>query len=379
MKKIISLFSVLLLTACSASQTKETKSKASSEVTSSLSSPSSSSSEKASTSQSPESSSSASEPSPSTVSVDYSLYDQVIVAYHQVLNQGAANSDVNPEAGQAATGSYYTGLDYSLYDLDKNGVDELIIALVAKDGYRSLLDLRTIKDGQVVRLTTDENQLSMIGNRTILLPLADGSFYYKASGGASGGLYAHYRWTADGVGLEKVAEATSEAGLGNLPAALDLKTLTWQSVSSLAPQTSASQTETASSSSGMDLQAIAKGDYSSIVGTWKSGKADWPTLTISTSSIQASYPDGRVSTFFLETSDNPNITKNGYLSVLDSEGLKHGYAGGLWFIPVGVTLSEGTVIDASDSSKERLFLFGGGMNPEVVMADPDSFYYKVSD
>lgn len=374
MKKMISLFSVLLLVACSAGQTKESQSEpTSSELSSSSSSQSSSSSEKVSSSQNKESSSTSSVASSSSVTVDYGLYNQVILDYNQL---SSANSDINPEANQAVTSSYYTGLEYSLYDLDKNGVDELLIALVAKDGYRSLLDLRTIKDGQVVRLTT--NELSMIGNRMLLLPLVDGTLYYKASGGASGGLYTRYRLTADGNGLEKVAEAETEVGLGNLPTALDLTSLTWQSISSLESQDSASQTETASSSSGMDLQAIAKGDYSSITGTWQSGKADWPTYTISRSSIQVIYPDGRRETLSLEAGDNP-ITNQGYLSLLDSEAVKHNYAGGLWFIPVGITLSEGSVIDASDSSRERLFLFGGGMNPEVVIASPEYYYYKVSD
>lgn len=371
MKKMISLFSVLLLVACSAGQTKESQSEpTSSELSSSSSSQSSSSSEKASSSQSKESSSTSSEASSSSVTVDYSLYNQVILDYNQL---SSVNSDINPEANQAVTSSYYTGLEYSLYDLDKNGVDELLIALVAKDGYRSLLDLRTIKDGQVVRLTT--NELSMIGNRMLLLPLADGTLYYKASGGASGGLYTRYRLMADGTGLEKVAEAETEAGLGNLPTALDLTSLTWQSVSSLESQDSASQTETASSSSGMDLQAIAKGDYSSITGTWQSGKADWPTLTISRSSIQATYPDGRIETLSLDFSDTSVLVAKGYLSgklPVPMGGVSYS------FIPVGISVNIGGPTDLpSDVSRERIWYASTGINPETISSD--HFYYKVSD
>ncbi|TWS94930.1 DUF6287 domain-containing protein [Streptococcus sp. sy018] len=422
MKKYLTLFSLLLLTACSVKESKEStttiietangsssqsstsqnassssssagessstvakesSSSSQSESSSSADKKANTSSQSSSNSDSSSSSQTESSDSSSTVAVDYSLYDSVISEYRQVVDGNNPTSSISAESLQLRRGiSYYTDIEYNLYDFDQNGVDELTVSLIAKDGYRALLDIFTIKDNQAIRLTNDSN-LAMLGNRMRLIPLQDGSFYYKGSGSASSAVYAHYRLTADGGALEKVTESMSESDLGKLPEALDLTTLTWQSVQNSDSQTSSSQTETVASSS-MDLQAIMAGDYSSIAGTWKNGKADSPTYTFTSSSIQATYPDGRVETRFLtfnESYASSTIAEKGYLTGTFNEDsrLSFNSAAGLCFLPVGSTVSEGSDVDASDGSKERIWFVGTGMNPSVVMADLDTFYYKVSD
>ncbi len=50
----------------------------------------------------------------------------------------------------------------------------------------TILDLYTIDESKaVVRLTNKTNQLDFIGERTILTPLGDGTFYLKGSSGAT--------------------------------------------------------------------------------------------------------------------------------------------------------------------------------------------------
>ncbi|TWT11196.1 DUF6287 domain-containing protein [Streptococcus sp. sy004] len=387
MKKYLTLFSFLLLTACSVKESKEstttiietangsssqssTSQNASSsssvgassstvakESSSSNQSESSSSEDKKANTSSQSSSSQTESSNPSsTVVVDYSLYDSVISAYIPVVNGEMVPS--LGEANQVHTSSYYTDIEYSLYDFDQNGVDELTVSLIAKDGYCALLDIFTIKDNQAIILTNDSN-LAMLGNRMRLIPLQDGSFYYKGSGSASSAVYAHYRLTADGGALEKVTESMSESDLGKLPEAMDLTTLTWQSVQNKDSQTSDSQTETATGSS-MDLQAIMAGDYSSIAGTWLNGKSN--KIEITTTDMIFDYPPKSIS---------PWKEFNGYLV----GGLAYENSGvGMAIIPAGVTgPSNDSMPDVSDKTKNRISI------GQAISTDPNEFYYKVSD
>ncbi|TWT16178.1 DUF6287 domain-containing protein [Streptococcus sp. sy010] len=393
MKKYLTLFSLLLLTACSVKESKEStttiieaangsssqsstsqnasssssagessstvvkesSSSSQSESSSSADKKANTSSQSSSNSDSSSSSQTESSNSSSTVAVDYSLYDSVISEYRQVVDGNNPTSSISAESLQLRRGiSYYTDIEYNLYDFDQNGVDELTVSLIAKDGYRALLDIFTIKDNQAIRLTNDSN-LAMLGNRMRLIPLQDGSFYYKGSGSASSAVYAHYRLSADGGALEKVTESTSESDLGKLPEALDLTILTWQSVQNSDSQTSSSQTETATGSS-MDLQAIMARDYSSIVGTWKAGNGYVLEFTNTEVFLNGS---------LLQI--NPGKEREGYL-----EG---GIPGaGMAIIPAGVVgPSDETWSDKSDSTKDRIVI------AQQLYVGPDAFFYKVSD
>lgn len=195
------------------------------------SSPSTSSMSKSSSSSFSSSSSSSSSSSEQKAKVDYSLYDATIAAYADVAKGGTSTDDINPLANQVKSSmGYYTGIETARYDLDDNGVEELLVALVTKDGNRSLLDIRTISDDQVIRLTNSSNHLDGIGERMLLLPLKDGQLLFRGASSATDHSYSLFGFNQAGNDLVKTSEGTEESDLSSHGDALDLSSLDWISV-----------------------------------------------------------------------------------------------------------------------------------------------------
>lgn len=75
---------------------------------------------------------------------------------------------------------------YAYYDMDGNGVDELVFAFKPGNVFKDYMitDIYTISkdDGQVIRLT-DGLQLGMLGERMTLAYLKDKTFSYYGSVG----------------------------------------------------------------------------------------------------------------------------------------------------------------------------------------------------
>ena len=126
MKKFISLTTLclasLLLTACQ-SHSEKTSTPSSEAIASSSSSTSSTSEEK---------------------KTDYTLYNTVLKEYAKVLDGSSVSpKELNSKANLKNTyPKEYTGLQYSLYDLDQNGTDELLVALKMDSNYYDLLEDR---------------------------------------------------------------------------------------------------------------------------------------------------------------------------------------------------------------------------------------------
>ena len=74
------------------------------------------------------------------------------------------------------------------------------------------LDIYTISDGKVIRLTNKDNKLDKIGDKSNLYPLEDGTFSYSSSDTAN---YAHYRLNKKGDAFEVVTEGTTEDVIKN--------------------------------------------------------------------------------------------------------------------------------------------------------------------
>lgn len=112
------------------------------------------------------------------VKPDYSLYDGIISKYATVTknSKGDVDQSINTIAYLLRNEEIYTGIDYALYDLDKNGTDELIISFILQNGNHILLDIYTLKDGQVIRLTSPEVKLASIGERVLLDTLVEALF-----------------------------------------------------------------------------------------------------------------------------------------------------------------------------------------------------------
>ena len=168
--------------------------------------------------------------------IDYSYYNKVLDDYEKVAKGTLSTGmDVNPLASQVKSSQgFYTDVVYHNTDLNNDGVDELLLALEMKSGEKSLLDIRTLKDGKVIRLTNQENRLDQIGERMTVGILPDNSLLYRGAGTAMSHIYAHYQFSEDGQSLVKGKEAQELADLG-VGSPISLETLSWKSVSDKIP------------------------------------------------------------------------------------------------------------------------------------------------
>ena len=168
--------------------------------------------------------------------IDYSYYNKVLDDYEKVAKGTLPTGmDVNPLASQVnSSQGFYTDVVYHKTDLNNDGVDELLLALEMKSGEKSLLDIRTLKDEKVIRLTNQENRLDQIGERMTVGILPDNSLLYRGAGTATSHIYAHYQFSDDGQSLVKAKEAQELADLG-VGSPISLETLSWKSVSDKIP------------------------------------------------------------------------------------------------------------------------------------------------
>ena len=168
--------------------------------------------------------------------IDYSYYNKVLDDYEKVAKGTLSTGmDVNPLAGQVKSSQgFYTDVVYHKTDLNNDGVDELLLALEMKSGEKSLLDIRTLKDEKVIRLTNQENRLDQIGERMTVGILPDNSLLYRGAGTATSHIYAHYQFSENGQSLVKAKEAQELADLG-VGSPISLETLSWKSVSDKIP------------------------------------------------------------------------------------------------------------------------------------------------
>ena len=179
---------------------------------------------------------STSDTSAASPEVDYSQYNKVLDDYEKVVKGSLPTGmDVNALASQVnSSQGFYTDVVYHKTDLNNDGVDELLLALEMKSGEKSLLDIRTLKDGKVIRLTNQENRLDQIGERMTIGILPDNSLLYRGAGTATSHIYAHYQFSEDGQSLVKAKEAQELADLG-VGSPISLETLSWKSVSDKLP------------------------------------------------------------------------------------------------------------------------------------------------
>lgn len=348
MKKLflfsISILAIFILTACQP-QSKNTSSESSETTTSSSSSPTSTSEEKKN---------------------DYTLYNPVLKEYAKVLDGSSASpKELNSKANLKNTyPKEYSGLQYSLYDLDQNGTDELLVALKTDSNYYDLLDIRTLKNDAVIRLTNAENNLDFIGERVHFNPLENGYFQLSTRVSANQIQVKLYKLNQDRTRLELVRESDTEEGLGTKPPSLDIRSFSWKSVASLIN----GETSLPSESKGMDISAIQNGDFSSVAGTWRNGTG-----------IEFTFDkNGLVSDHSKVSIEHAKETDRYLKASLLS---KAGGAGGaaIAFLPAGVSLtmsvtssSDNGYTDSSDITQDRLW-FGH----QLINGSTEGFFYKV--
>ena len=348
MKKLflfsISVLAISILTACQP-QSKNTSSESSETTTSSSSSPTSTSEEKKN---------------------DYTLYNPVLKEYAKVLDgSSTSHTEVNLKANlKNGYPNEYSGLQYSLYDLDQDGTDELLIALKMDSNYYDLLDIRTLKNGEVIRLTNAENNLDFIGERVHFNPLENGYFQLSTRVSTNQIQLKLYKLNQDRTQLELVSESDTEEGLGTKPPSLDIRSFSWKSVTSLIN----GETSLPSESKGMDISAIQNGDFSSVAGTWRNGTG-----------IEFTFDkNGLVSDHSKVSIEHAKETDR-YLkaSLLPKAGGAGGAA--IAFLPAGIPItmsvtssSDNSYTDSSDITQDRLW-FGH----QLINGSTEGFFYKV--
>ena len=284
---------------------------------------------------------------------DYTLYNSVLKDYKEVVEtftksngqnkSTSTNQNVNSTAYSVKRVYDAPGISYTLEDFDQNGVNELVISMGPTREDHATLDIYTISDGKVIRLTNKDNKLDKIGDKANLYPLEDGSFSYISTDTAS---YAHYRLNKKGDALEVVTEGTSEDTIKNLPQKLDLK-----------------QKEVAMKK--LDIQAIQNGDYSSLKGTWVDGTGH--TFIFDEKGLVDENYEMKLSSF----KENKGTLIGGY-------GPKNLPVGGaaVYIIPGGVPMTDdrsGTFVDPIQTDKDRIF--AGQQFPRFA----DEFHYRIDD
>ena len=196
---------------------------------------------------------STSDTSAASPEIDYSQYNKVLDDYEKVTKGTLPTGmEVNPLASQVKSSQgFYTDVVYHKTDLNNDGVDELLLALEMKSGEKSLLDIRTLKDGKVIRLTNQENHLELLGERMTVNILSDNSLLYRGAGTATSHIYAHYQFSEDGQSLVKAKEAQELADLG-VGSPISLETLSWKSVSDKLPGGASADKGTAETKTTVD-------------------------------------------------------------------------------------------------------------------------------
>lgn len=298
-----------------------------------------------------------------TIKIDYALYNSVIEKYAKITKE---TRNFDDEINSKALLRYqepeiYPNLQYNVYDFDGNGVNELVIALTTKTGKHDILDIRTIKDNQVIKLSNANNKLDFIGERAPLLPLKDGYFELVSRVSVDKHVYKLYRINQEGTDIELVAEAPNEDGLG--VSIEEIEITNWNNLTVPIGTESTVKNE----QTGMDIAAIQKGDFSSVAGTWRN--SDGWELTFD--------ENGLVDKNFYVPVDRLQVTDNFLKSGLMPK--KPGVGVALAFIPAGVSLTPAITsspnngyVDPSDLSKDRLW-----SGYQVIDGNLQGFFYRV--
>ena len=303
---------------------------------------------------------------------DYTLYNSVLKDYKEVVENVTKhqndhskikhNVNVNSIAYLVKKGFDSPGISYTLYDFDKNDVQELVISMDSSKDDHYILDIYTISNGKLIRLTNRENKLDMIGERMNIFPLEDGTFSYIGAGTARDHEYIHYKFNDNGDALEEITKGTTEDVIKNLPPKLDLKQKEWKPTQwyITSPE---KQKEVAKKK--LDIQAIQNGDYSSLKGTWVDGTGH--TFIFDEKGLVDENYEMKLSYF-----------KEYKGTLIGGYGPKNSPVGGaaVYIIPGGVPMTadrNDTFVDPIQTDKDRIF--AGQQFPRFA----SEFHYRIDD
>ena len=309
---------------------------------------------------------------PKPVATDYTLYNSVLKDYKEVVENVTKhqndhskikhNDNVNSIAYLVKKEFDSPGISYTLYDFDKDNVDELVISMDSSKENHYILDIYTISDGKLIRVKNRENKLDMIGERMQISPLEDGTFLYICVGTSRDHGYIHYKLNDKGDALEEIQEIITDNNVKTLSPKIDLKQKEWKPTQwyITAPE---KQKEVAQKK--LDIQAIQNGDYSSLKGTWVDGTGH--TFIFDEKGLVDENYEMKLSYF----KEHKGTLIGGY-------GPKNSPVGGaaVYIIPGGVPMTadrNDTFIDPIQTDKDRIF--AGQQFPRYDY----EFHYRIDD
>lgn len=296
--------------------------------------------------------------------VDLKLYDELIENYASFTEMSLEEAE-NTSLEGVKRGAYdyfysadlYEGISATYYDLNNDGVDELLIALRSDSSYYSLIDLFTIVDGEVISLFTDEMSADAMYKRSGYSLLENGNLIYMSANGQGekyGEIYELNEESTEYVETYTVSltEGNFEIIEKELENTLDINALDWDVVGKEKERTM--------------YDDFLAGDFSAIEGIWKNGyDNEWSLVRIRGNEF--TYEDGsRLNIDFLKDYSNE---VSSVFNVMDEEG----FGALLHFYPENNDIELGDVFVPSDSKKKRFFV------TQSDAPEREAIYYKVSD
>ncbi|MDK6805419.1 DUF6287 domain-containing protein [Aerococcus sp. UMB7834] len=259
---------------------------------------------------------------------------------------------------------------FVFYDIDGNGVDELLTA-TDYDGKLHYSDLYYLKGGQEPTLLARNYAASAGGLRQASDIFQDGtvldSYHYSTAGEGEARIL---RINPETQTEEVVEEGSYSVGnistlddftAGRTP--IDYDQLDWQRIDQIYVDQAEEETPQPTS---FDLSAILEGDYSSLAGTWQDGNGTIYEFTPE----DIAYGD--------LTINNSHANSDGTVSL--SIGPKSVAQGGgflIIVIPAGQTPNGQSKMpdayDGSDMSQDRLWA-----GQSLDFRDPNAFFYKIN-
>lgn len=244
----------------------------------------------------------------------------------------------------------YHSQSHAFYDLNQDGLDELLI------GDSQFVEaIYYLDNGRPMELVRSQ-VASGGGYRQAFNLFEDGAILMAEwTSGSGEGTAALYRILPGGLGHSVSGERQVQVPPGPDPALwglaatpeLDVTRIPWQENSRAVVQ-------------GVDFSAIAAGDYRSLAGSWR--REDGQMIQFDDNGLVASGVDVTVMG-----------EENGYLTLNVHAQGGGGY--GIILVPAGVQLTGPYTQDLSNSSRDRLI---AGQNMPPVL-ESSHFYYRLTD
>lgn len=251
-----------------------------------------------------------------------------------------------------------SGKQYAFYDLNKDGVDELVVGAVQSSGGANFIEsVYALQDKQPVELLS-AGVTPVGGSRTGMKFYDDGTLAYISATAYGPNVEVTAYKLQDGALVEQgrgnyqmTDDTTPEAALGLSAKEVTAESLAWQ--------------DFPTGVAVMNLEAIQAGDFSSIAGTWQNGEGSSYTFDAN-GVVEVNGSPVDMEFRFLQLEDG---SVRGGIGVV---GARTGSAA-IAFIPAGQPFPEKLKYGdfEVDNSKDLIYM---GQN---VITSPSSLFYRV--